>query len=273
MSVVSSAASAMNVDDPRVDQPSGGSKGKGKGKEEETNPFKTGSAEASTKVHQHTARFESIPRLEEFIPEYYYPDILLVHDPYDISRGTNSRSKEEGSPVPKRYKRVWPVFDTDDEYEKHSRTASMWLDPRSLLGTGHHSFVYRAPFELPSPLRSTHSTGKVTVAAKLGMPGNLARELLANEARIYNGMEKHMQEDWSGLNVVSPIRYPVPVCALAPKFFGWFEPIGEDAETHERHREKYEVPTRSPILLLEECGEPIEPKLFTIDQRYVPLGA
>lgn len=229
--------------------------------------------EVKAKVHVPTDAFAGIPKLEEFIPEAHYPDILLVHDDQDLTFGEHDRKRNSSlTDGPKRYKRVFPVLDGDAASSENPRVAHITLEPHSLLGVGNHSYVYRAPLTLPPPLTARTPSGKVTVAAKLAMPRASARALLTNEARIYDTMPRHFQEDWSGFNLVSPIKYPVPVGAVAPKFFGWYLP--EDDNAHENTKSASEddegeerCSGRSPILLLEECGEPIRPHKFTLDER------
>ncbi|EPQ53121.1 hypothetical protein GLOTRDRAFT_79187 [Gloeophyllum trabeum ATCC 11539] len=102
----------------------------------------------------------------------------------------------------------------------------------------------------------------VTVAAKTAFPAHDPRWLIRNEARTYDKFPQHLQEEWCGYNLVTPIRYPVPVGAVVPKFYGYYEPFEQHAGPHKAEWEK-----RSPILLLEECGSPIEPKNFSLDER------
>jgi hypothetical protein len=83
--------------------------------------------------------------------------------------------------------------------------------------------------------------------------------MLKQEAKIYDEIPRHMTEEYCGFNFVAPIPYPVPVGAVVPKFYGYYEPVRD-----ENYRSG-----ASPILLLEECGKPIEPAKLTADQRCV----
>ncbi|KAF7334500.1 hypothetical protein MVEN_02279500 [Mycena venus] len=67
--------------------------------------------------------FDGLPKLEEFIPEEYFPDVLYVNDP-DKKTAISHNYKKPGSrllkaqtlePVPRKYKRVWPRFVRDTE--------------------------------------------------------------------------------------------------------------------------------------------------------------
>jgi hypothetical protein len=262
------------------------------------------------KVHHDPTIFLSIPKLEEFIPEQHFPDVLLVHDKYDLVEGRHvkMRSSADATAAPMRYKRVFPVLPkapaTDDAAEEapsapHTaaaaaeKVAHLELTPGALLGSGHHSYVYRAALTLPPPLtaaRSRSRTGQVHVAAKLAMPHAEARRLLKNEARVYARMPRHLQEAWSGFGIISNVlEYPFPLGPAAPKFYGWYEPEDVPEEREKKRSEperedeaksasgKEDVEEQAPkpvrqhkpsgILLLEECGEPIEPGTFTFNDK------
>lgn len=305
-----------------------------------------------------------MPKLEEFIPKEFFPDILLVNDPdrhtepssYGASRH-QATGKQHFEAVPKRYKRIWPKLPRDEALWRkisssgsspealskvetpHLNMASLDLASAPVIGTGHHSSVYRARLRLPQSLSANTPTGEVTVAAKTAFYNHEARELHRNEGRIYDAFPEHMMEDWSGLNLVSPIVNPVSVGAVVPKFYGYYvldreyieaeiarlkaerKQLNEERqtvealETHEgkeisgesvnsggvsqdilqeddvskkeggldtdtpkddndqsdgRDSEadaEIDWDRQSPLLLLEECGSPIEPHTFTADQR------
>jgi hypothetical protein len=257
------------------------------------------------KVHHNPTVFSSIPKLEEFIPEHYFPDVLLAHDEHYLVAGlhTDFPSSANATATPIRYKRVFPVVPrapTNDTPEEAPSTpepaaekvAHLELTPDALLGSGHHSYVYRAALTLPPPLTARSRTGQVHVAAKLAMPHAEARRLLANEARVYARMPRHLQETWSGFNIIcEELEHPFPLGPVAPKFYGWYEPEdvpeeqGKKESEPEREGEADSVseeegdeepvpkvvrrPKPSGILLLEECGEPIEPDTFTFNDRCV----
>ncbi|KAJ7320719.1 hypothetical protein DFH08DRAFT_641833, partial [Mycena albidolilacea] len=163
------------------------------------------------------------------------------------------------------------------------RIAHLNLSSAPVLGVGNHSVVFRSALRLPQPLSGRSPTGEVTVAAKTGFCGEEARRLLHNEGKIYDAFPKHLQEEWCGLNLVTPIMHPVPVTAVVPKFYGYYvPPEGEnDCEEEDKDAYKYiEANARfksspsyrawhsmSPILLLEECGKPILADKFTPDER------
>ncbi|KAJ7811684.1 hypothetical protein B0H14DRAFT_2378187, partial [Mycena olivaceomarginata] len=154
------------------------------------------------------------------------------------------------------------------------RIAHLNLSSAPSLGVGNHSVVFRAGLCLPRPLSARSPTGEVTVAAKTGFSGEEARRLLRNEGKIYGAFPKHLQEDWCGLNLVAPITHPVPAHAVVPRYY---VPVMEDVERARQGADALRLfrtsPSfkawhqRSPILLLEECGEPILPHKFTADER------
>lgn len=207
---------------------------------------------------------DGLPKLEEFIPEKYFPDRLFVHDPDGVTSGRDENSS------PMKYKRIFPgttsvAFDTsnDDDPLCRHRIAHLYLTRASRLGVGHHSSVYRSSLRLPRPLAARSPNNLVTVAAKVSLARRSARELLVNEAETYNAFPKHLMEEWCGYNLVPGLRYPVSVGAVVPKFFGYYIPdfVGYD------DNDPCHPAQASPILLLEECGEPVAPWDFSIDEK------
>ncbi|KAI0695990.1 hypothetical protein BC835DRAFT_1344032 [Cytidiella melzeri] len=203
----------------------------------------------------------------------YLPDYLLVHDPHDVSvhcdgyrRGEDDFAAfSELPPPPRKYRRAQPeILKTklgdapeSESWKERETVAHLYLHQNNCIGVGHHSFVYRAPLELPPPLSARSRNGRVIVAAKIAMHPDRKREMLKNEGEIYNKLPKHMSENWCGYNLVAPIPHPVPVGPIVPKFYGYYVPF-EDSE---------EDGDPSPVLLLEECGEPIKPHRLTVDQK------
>lgn len=222
------------------------------------------------KEHIPVKRYADIPKLEEFIPTQYFPDILLVQSERFLTEGWSPRS--DLSPVViARYKRVLPVLPGDAAYADKPRIAHLTIDRKAEMGRGNHSHVYRAPLALPPPLSTSHPSGKCIVAAKLAMPRAGHRAMLVNEAKTYDEMPRHMQEEWSGYNLIKPIKYPVPVGPVAPKFFGLYAPENDLDSASEAARKPKDwgarLTGRSPILLVEECGQPIELDQLNHDTR------
>jgi len=146
------------------------------------------------------------PKLEEFIPKEYLPDVLLVHDPHGVAEGEQGRPGYGTAPfeadVPIRYVRTRPEPTTD----RHSSNfAHLYLSPSNLCGHGNHSFVYYAPLMLPAPLTARTPTRLVTVLAKTSFPEFEHRDLLSQEGIIYDTFPQWMMEDYCGYNIVDPI--------------------------------------------------------------------
>jgi len=215
------------------------------------------------------------PKLEEFLPKEFYPDVLLVHDADDCAFGDTllpNGSVEEDQPSPPkrhradtseahRYKRVFPAPTSECSSDK-ARVASLYLCATHLGGVGHHSSVYRAPFALPEPLttNSRSRNGQVTVIAKIAFVGSGPRQSLENEAKIFDTLSsekyRHMQQEWCGLNVIRGLLNPVPVGPVVPKFYGYYVP--DDQGKHKG---------LSPILLTEDCGQCVDPQQLSCEAQ------
>jgi hypothetical protein len=123
-------------------------------------------------------------------------------------------------------------------------------------------------------------TTRFTVAAKLSIEHD---KHLAREAENYQNFPEHFFQHWSGYNLVPPIRNPVPVHALVPQFFGYYTPVLEhenqekvkdeekgdedEEDTDEEEEASVQKPYLSPILLLEHCGNPIDPDTVSDDEQ------
>ena len=150
------------------------------------------------------------PKLEEFIPKEYLPNILLVHDPHSVTKGKHGDSSRYDvqfeADVPIRYTRARPKPMKDGH---SSNSAHLYLSSSNLCGEGNHSFVYHAPMMLPAPLTARTPTRQVTVLAKTSFPESEHRDLLRQEGIIYDSFPQWMMEDYCGYNIVDQI--PVSV--------------------------------------------------------------
>ena len=143
------------------------------------------------------------------------------------------------------------------------------------------------------PLRTT-----VRVTAKLSMQGDAH---LNRESRNYQAFPDHFFQHWNGYNVVPPLHEPVPVGALVPQYYGHYIPdedipvrkekraavvdevcrsdvvdVDDDAsmasepatDGNEDEDEDEEIfRYRSPIILMENCGSPIDIDALNIDDK------
>ena len=187
-----------------------------------------------------------------------------MNDPDLATSGRRVSGSSDGQKKPTvklfKYKRFWPKPDASPT--QTPRVAQLNLASAPHIGEGHHSHVYRARFRLPEPLTARSPTGEVTVAAKVAMFESEARSLLENEGKTYNQFPKHLMEDWCGLNLVPPLKNPVPVQAVVPKFYGYYK---RDIEGVDKRDD--ENPHASPILLIEECGNQFHPSMYTSAHR------
>ncbi|KJA23330.1 hypothetical protein HYPSUDRAFT_118082, partial [Hypholoma sublateritium FD-334 SS-4] len=83
-------------------------------------------------------------------------------------------------------------------------------------------------------------------------------EHLAREARNYQKFPRHFFEHWSGYNIIPPLIDPTPALAVVPQFYGYYVP--EEGEAAEGEY-------LSPILLIEDCGVPVEVDDLDLDDR------
>ncbi|KAJ6608602.1 hypothetical protein B0H10DRAFT_1955278 [Mycena sp. CBHHK59/15] len=133
-------------------------------------------------------------------------------------------------------------------------------------------------------------TTTVRVCAKLSIQYDTHLE---REAKVYQALPSHLSEHWSGYNLVPPSREPVPVGAVVPQFYGYYVPTREGkqparesdqsegegdqpAGEGEQPAEEGKQPTAegeqpvhylSPIMLLEDCGKPLDPTVLSQDDK------
>jgi len=97
-------------------------------------------------------------------------------------------------------------------------------------------------------------TAKVSVAAKLSIQYD---RHLSREAKNYQSFPAHLFEHWNGYNVIQPLHDPVPVGAVVPQFYGYYVPEKNEEDEY-----------LSPILLLENCGVPINAEALNEDDKH-----
>jgi hypothetical protein len=99
-------------------------------------------------------------------------------------------------------------------------------------------------------------TATVRVVAKLSIQYDAH---LARETKTYQSFPSHLFEHWNGYNVIPPLQDPVPVGAVVPQFYGYYIP--DENTKHDT------LSYLSPILLLEDCGIPIDADELNKDDR------
>lgn len=175
------------------------------------------------------------------------PPVMLSLAPEDIK----GKGKEgDTSKKPEFTYRVKPpVQDRSRIYQGPTRNVIPdvpWQNPRNGPYCSHIKNTTKCP--------SVPLTTKVRVAAKLSIQGD---RHLKNESNNYQSFPSHMFEHWNGFNVIPPLHDPVPVGALVPQFYGYYAPYQDQDD------EEY----LSPILLLEDCGVPIDEHKLGIDDK------
>ncbi|EMD36822.1 hypothetical protein CERSUDRAFT_51449, partial [Gelatoporia subvermispora B] len=96
---------------------------------------------------------------------------------------------------------------------------------------------------------------------------------LRQEGVMYSRFPRHIQQEYSGYQVIRPIHYPVPVSPVVPKFYGYYAPVDDDGKVNDEgyydasDDDDYPVGGPSPILLIEECGDPIDSSELSLDDR------
>lgn len=125
----------------------------------------------------------------------------------------------------------------------------------------------------PHPKRSSLSgplpgpappTAQVSVAAKLSIPGD---RHLKHEAANYQRFGPEFSQHWTGYTLAYPAQEPTPTGAICPIFYGYYSKAktraSEAVSPHTDCDNRY----FSPILLLEDCGTPIDPAKLDFDDR------
>jgi hypothetical protein len=232
-------------------------------------------------------QIKGLPRLEEFIPDEFMPDILFVHDCGGVVPIRN-RNRVSG---PMKYRRWTGPLPESEECASESeesessmdegsgssmteesgslttpaepRVAHLYLLRSYYIDAGNHSSVYRAPILLPSPLSVKSPNHKhVTVVAKVSARNYHDMKFLHNEGKTYLELPRHLQEGWCGYNPVPTQNTFVPLCPVVPKFYGYYVPEGTKDDDW-----NWNLTLSSPILLMEDCGKKIDPSCMSDNEK------
>ncbi len=214
-----------------------------------------------------------IVKLEEHVPPGLLPEVLFVTDPEGKTVFLPEYSSSSNMKV---YKRTFPRLGENAIHSdihgtiyatRRPRTAHLDLSFAKDLGAdaGSHSKVLLGKLRLPEPLVARSSTGQFEVAVKLTRSDQESHRMLRTEAKLYDtAIPQYLTEDWSGFHFIEDAVYDgdgiVPVAAVVPKFYGFYIPVHGD-----------HIGLLSPILLMEECGTPIDVKRLTPKDRYACL--
>ncbi|RDX52431.1 hypothetical protein OH76DRAFT_1480561 [Lentinus brumalis] len=238
-----------------------------------------------------------LPKLDTFVNSDHLPDVLAIYDKGDI---TNVRSGGRNTPV--YYRRAYPK--SERSLTKDPRRAALFLDKANCIESGRRSSVYHAPlFATLGP--KGESRKSVVVAAKVANDTCRSHHLLREEAKGYasfpdqffNASDPHpwaMGPDTPLVNhrpAMRPRCFPgwgvvmnpksraplVTVPPITPKFYGFYVPLNPETmhSLARRHREcedfqnsDCDVPNwPKSILLMEDCGEHIDPVTMPSEHR------
>ncbi|KAH0832327.1 hypothetical protein J3R83DRAFT_13340 [Lanmaoa asiatica] len=122
------------------------------------------------------------------------------------------------------------------------------------------------PFSYENQKTCTHGsrisgiprTAKFTVVAKLSFEND---RHIVREASNYLKFPEDFFHHYNGYTFIDQLHAVVPVNAIVPQFYGYYAPKKDKREDQEQE------PYLSPILLLEYCGEPIDPETLSVEDQ------
>ena len=246
--------------------------------------------------------------LDRAISKDIHIDILLVHDPDNVTRLRSPSDDyypgKESTPSPPRdafsdinipeeeFIRFVPVdaerigipwVPLSPEPIK-PMIAFLFLERNMQLGSGHSAVVYDARLKLPFDINfrlfefcyahtpdtkpgerilieSAKWPTQVLVAAKIPNDHPRGFAFCNDEAKAYASFPDYLSQDWSGYQVIHPVKVPQQACAVVPKSYGYFVPdvtyfkLSDGTSMHPDKGKK----ESTPILLTEQCGKPLRP--------------
>ncbi|KAF8525114.1 hypothetical protein BU17DRAFT_41999, partial [Hysterangium stoloniferum] len=131
------------------------------------------------------------------------------------------------------------------------------------IGFGNSARVYEAQISLeinhpPPRVDEPKFPSVLTVIAKVGT-GEIGTEFLENEAKMYHSFPEHFLHEYTGYQLIKPCHIPRRLSQLVPHFYGYYKPVDEKIQGGKE--------LRAPIILMEDCGSQIDPKLLTQYQK------
>lgn len=152
-------------------------------------------------------------------------------------------------------------------------TATLEIDSR--FAEGNHSEVFYGTLTLPSVIKNSHRvpSGRVSVVVKVADSNTEAHRMLDHEAhafRVLGESHPHLQHEWTGLNAMPGRMMPTLLHAVMPKFYGQYRC------DKFKYRFGYTTPAFETgpcsLLLLEDCGHPIDPRNVSRRTRHDVLA-
>ncbi|KAF9563800.1 hypothetical protein CPC08DRAFT_304843 [Agrocybe pediades] len=149
----------------------------------------------------------------------------------------------------------------DREYEVRGDTREAMVEYegpyRAIETTVKYQSLERAPYCKHLRDDNVHPlTAKTRVAAKLSLQYDTQ---IRAEAKNYQRFPKHFFEHNNGFSIMPPFTKPIPLGAVVPQFYGYYE-IDREKSTVSNYA------YCSPILLVEDCGKSISPDELSTEE-------
>jgi len=148
---------------------------------------------------------------------------------------------------------VFGEDESTDESMDSSDVAHIRIDPPFSYENCNH----KHPFLEAGPVPRTT---KFTVTAKLSLEHD---NHLSREASNYLQFPDHFFRHYNGYTTIPQLSSIVPVHAIVPQFYGYYKPQAPKESSTDRSNQPY----LSPILLLEYCGQPIDPDTMSTEDQ------
>ncbi|KAI0634604.1 hypothetical protein C8Q77DRAFT_1157399 [Trametes polyzona] len=240
-------------------------------------PSSTGTGGCELASNPEEFSLDGVEFMETFVPLAQLPDELLVHDRDNITG--LCPHVDAGGRKAARY--LLCLHGEKPSWSEARSVAHLYLTKDNPLGTGHHGAVYSARLRLALEPGSQEQR-TVRVAAKVVTVGTCgAHEMLRREAEIYGIFPKHLsdttvakrkEDSEDGLPTATAKevdRDTQTLPPVVPKYYGYYAALDEGfdgwlIDMHPKCWEdsRCEVSWRTRILLIEECGVPIDVSQF-----------
>ncbi len=240
---------------------------------------------------------EGLPKLEDFVDMDDLPELLMVYDKSNVTNRAPHGPKRE----PLLFRRAYPKI----SYKSASpRRGFLFLDDANAIASGRRSAVHRAPLVATLGAAKGEQRKRVTVAVKTANANCRSHHLLRQEAKGYAAFPREFftpskpvpadgplpvrssppamrpRGQFPGWGVAMRPKSPEPVRVdppLAPRFYGFYVPVSPDGQSLVRCHSSCKdfgnsdcpVPSwAKSLLLMEDCGEPIDSLSMPCKHRY-----
>lgn len=243
---------------------------------------------------------EGLPKLEQFVDMDDLPELLIVYDKSNITnRAPHGRKRE-----PLLFRRAYPKIPPKST---SPRRGFLCLDDANAIASGRRATVHRAPLIATLGAANGQQRKRVSVAVKTANPDCRSHHLLREEAKGYAAFprefftpSKPVPADgplpvrssppamrprgmFPGWGVAMRPKSPEPERVdppIAPRFYGFYVPVNPDGKSLVRCHSSCKdfansdcpVPNwAKSLLLMEDCGEPIDSLSMPYKHRCVDL--